>query len=384
MSTQVKQIKGIDYLYFSHYDRTAKKRRFISCGPVSDPESRQKAKQAEKAWLEGQRSDLLSNLDGIQNRLRAFDTGKRKPRKKTAREPRPPVFDALRLARNLRPEAPEIYYKSSEDMRDVPNESVHLIVTSPPYNVGKEYAGHDDDMSFGKYLDLLDRVWKECRRVLCSGGRIAVNVADTWRTPYIPLHSFITQQLLDAGMLMRGIIYWDKGTSVGASTAWGSWRSASNPTLRDVGEYILVFSKDGFKLHSRNKISTITASEFTQYTKSIWSFPTASAKRENHPAPFPDELPSRLIKLYTHLGDTVLDPFLGSGTTAKMALALGRRAVGYEIDRSYKPLIDKKVGGVSGVNIPLECFFTSGAKPQELDALYPAINARTSVTNGSA
>lgn len=375
MSTSVKQIKGIEYLYFSHYDKAGKNRKYVSCGRVTDPESQQKARDAEKAWLEEQNDDLLKSLDDIQNKLRSFDTGKKKTKKKIpTREPRRPSFDVLKLTKNLKLQVPEIHYKSSENMSKIPDESVHLVVTSPPYNVGKEYADHNDNMAFEQYLDMLDNVWHECNRVLVNGGRIAINVADTWRTPYLPLHSFITQQLLKLGMLMRGIIYWDKGTSVGTSTAWGSWRSASNPTLRDVGEYIMIFSKGDYKLHSSNKISTVSSAEFTQYTKSIWSFPTVSAKRENHPAPFPDELPSRLIKLYTYLGDTVLDPFLGSGTTAKMATTLGRKAIGYEIDKSYRPLIDKKIESVSGVNVPLDSFFTNGTKPQKLEDLYPSIN----------
>lgn len=371
MSTQVKQIKGIDYLYFSYYDRSTQKRKFISCGPASNPESQKKAKQAEMNWLEGQSNNLQTDLDVVQNRLREFDTGSRK---KTPQKVKPPNFDAQKLIKNIKQKPPEIYYKTSEYMAEVPDESVQLIITSPPYNVGKDYASHNDNMVFENYLCMLDRIWKECKRVLCKGGRIAINVADTWRTPYLPLHTFITQQLLEIKMLMRGIIYWDKGASVGTSTAWGSWRSASNPTLRDVGEYILVFSKDDFKLHSENKISTITPLEFSQYTKSIWSFPTVSAKRENHPAPFPDELPSRLIKLYSHLGDVVLDPFLGSGTTAKMAMTLGRKAIGYEIDKTYKPLIEKKINAISSVSIPLECLFTSGTKPTNLEVLYPSIN----------
>lgn len=383
MSLQVKQIKGIDYLYFSYYDRNTKKRKFVSCGPVSDPESKQKARRAEKAWLEGQGNDLLSDFEIIQDRLKMFDTGKARPSKKKTATPKPQSFDAHKLAKRLRMEIPVMHYKSSENMAEVRDDSVQLVVTSPPYNVGKGYADHNDNMAFKEYLDLLNSVWKECVRVLCKGGRIAVNIADTWRTPYIPLHSFITKQMLDLGLLMRGIIYWDKGISVGTSTAWGSWRSASNPTLRDVGEHIVIFSKDDFKLHSKNKISTITSAEFTQYTKSVWSFPTVSAKRENHPAPFPDELPARLIKLYSYLGDTVLDPFMGSGTTAKMAMVLGRKAIGYEIDESYRPLIEKKTCGISDVSIPLDSFFTNGTKPQDLETLYPSSRARTSPTNTS-
>ena len=299
------------------------------------------------------------------------------------RKPKSLGFDTLELTSKLKPILPNVYYRSSACMKEIPDGSVHLIVTSPPYNVGKKYASHDDNMDLETYLDTLDRTWHECIRVLCRGGRIAINITGTNRTPYLPLPSFITHRLQRLGMLMRGMIYWNKGASVGTSTAWGSWRSASNPTLRDVGECILVFSKDDYKLHSENKISTIAPSEFVEYTKSIWSFPTVSAKREKHPCPFPEELPSRLIKLYTHLGDTVLDPFLGSGTTAKMAMALGRKGVGYEIDKSYKPLIDRKIKDVKGVDIPIDCFFINGTKLRGLEALYPSINARTSPTKDS-
>ena len=245
----------------------------------------------------------------------------------------------------LRIYEPEIYFKSSEEMNEVQDNSVHLVVTSPPYNVGKEYGKYVDKHPLSQYLDFLNEVWRECVKKLVRGGRIAVNVADTWRQPYLPLHSYITQQLLGLGLLMRGTIYWDKGASVGVSTAWGSWRSPSNPTLRDVGEYIVIFCKDSFKLESKNKLSTITSEEFTEYTKSVWRMKTADAKKTGHPSPFPEELPYRLIQLYTYRGDTVLDPFLGSGTTCKVAKALGRRSIGYEVDESYRSIIEKRIAG---------------------------------------
>ena len=137
-----------------------------------------------------------------------------------------------------------IFNSSAERMTELPDASVHLMVTSPPYNVGKDY---DDDLSLDEYLSFLTRVWTEVRRVLVPGGRACINVANLGRKPYIPLHAFIVSDLLKLDFLMRGEIIWDKGASSSASTAWGSWRSASNPTLRDGHEYILVFSKDNFR-----------------------------------------------------------------------------------------------------------------------------------------
>lgn len=249
---------------------------------------------------------------------------------------------------------PQIFFKSSERMSEVKDGSVQLIVTSPPYNVGKNYVAYNDNRTLQDYLDYLEVVWRECKRVLCTGGRIAINVTGTWRRPYVPLHVHITEQMLGLGLLMRGVIYWDKGTSVGISTAWGSWRSGSNPTLRDVGEHILIFCKDSYKLESSNSISTISSAEFAEYSKSLWSFGAVNSRKEGHPAPFPEELPRRLIKFYTFLGDTVLDPFLGSGTTCKAAKALGRRSIGYEVNDDYRKLIEQKISSVLKVDISHE------------------------------
>jgi len=129
-------------------------------------------------------------------------------------------------------------------MTELPDCSVHLMVTSPPYNVGKEY---DEDLTLDEYLAFLQRVWKETQRVLVPGGRMCINVANLGRKPYIPLHAFIAEQAIALGFLMRGEIIWNKAASASPSTAWGSWKSAGNPTLRDVHEYILVFCKDTFK-----------------------------------------------------------------------------------------------------------------------------------------
>ncbi len=234
-----------------------------------------------------------------------------------------------------------IFCHSAERMTELPDASVHLMVTSPPYNVGKEY---DEDLSLEDYLAFLQRVWRETLRVLVPGGRMCINVANLGRKPYIPLHAFIVEQVIRLGFLMRGEIIWDKAASASPSTAWGSWKSASNPTLRDVHEYILVFCKDTFKRPNPEKrLSTITRDEFLEYNKSVWNFPAESARKVGHPAPFPVELPRRLIQLYTFSNEIVLDPFIGSGQTAIAALKSGRHYVGYEIDQKYVGLATLRI-----------------------------------------
>ena len=175
----------------------------------------------------------------------------------------------------------------SQDMSVLPDECIHLMVTSPPYNVGKDY---DKDLNIDEYRTLLREVFREVYRVLVVGGRACINVANLGRRPYIPLHSFIIEDMNELGFQMRGEIIWQKGASAGSSTAWGSWMSASNPTLRDVHEYILVFSKGSMGKGQKGE-STVSRDEFLEYTKSVWSFNAVSAKSVGHPAPFPVELP---------------------------------------------------------------------------------------------
>jgi site-specific DNA-methyltransferase (adenine-specific) len=170
-----------------------------------------------------------------------------------------------------------------------------------------------------------------------------VNVANVGRKPYIPLHAFLAQDMTELGFAMRGEIIWNKGSSAGPSTAWGSWKSASNPTLRDVHEYILVFSKGDYSRNGSSGKSTITRDDFLELTKSVWSFSAESAKRVNHPAPFPVELPRRLIELYSFEQDIVLDPFAGSGTTCVAAMQCGRRYIGYEKNGVYARRAERRI-----------------------------------------
>lgn len=233
----------------------------------------------------------------------------------------------------------QLFQSSSESMRQIPDNCVALMVTSPPYNVGKDY---DDDLDIDEYLALLRAVFTETYRVVEPGGRVAVNVANLGRKPYLPLNQYVSSLLSEIGFDLRGEIIWQKAKSAGGSCAWGSWLSAKNPTLRDIHEYIIVASKGSYARVRKGK-DTIKKEEFLDATVSIWNILPESARRVGHPAPFPVELPRRLIELYTFEGDLVLDPFLGSGTTAVAAVETHRHYVGYELDAEYIEIAERRI-----------------------------------------
>jgi len=236
----------------------------------------------------------------------------------------------------------KVHNKDSKNLDFIPDDSIHLIITSPPYNNSKEY---DEDLSLEEYLKLITDVMIEAHRILIRGGRICINIANIGRKPYIPLSTHIDQIMLKIGFLPRGQIIWDKSASAGPSTAWGSWQSASNPILRDIHEYILVYSKGEFgRKNSRsNKDDSISKDAFLENTKSIWKFPTASARKIGHPAPFPIELPKRLIELYSFENDIILDPFAGSGTTAIAAKTTNRNYIMIDINSDYCKLAKERI-----------------------------------------
>lgn len=233
-----------------------------------------------------------------------------------------------------------VFCESSEQMKGLPDNSVHLMVTSPPYNVGKEY---DKDLTLDEYREFLKQVWGEVKRILVPGGRACINIANLGRKPYIPLHAFIVEDMLGLEFLMRGEIIWNKASSGSPSTAWGSWLSAKNPVLRDIHEYILVFSKGMFSRGNLKRKSTISKEEFLEFTKSVWTFAAEPATKVGHPAPFPVELPYRLIQLYTFEGEVVLDPFIGSGQAAIAAIKTKRHYVGYDINEEYVKLAERRI-----------------------------------------
>ena len=236
----------------------------------------------------------------------------------------------------------KVHNKDSKNLDFITDDSIHLIITSPPYNNSKEY---DEDLSLEEYLKLITDVMVEAHRILIRGGRICINIANIGRKPYIPLSTYIDQIMIKIGFLPRGQIIWDKSASAGPSTAWGSWQSASNPILRDIHEYILVYSKGEFgRKNSRsNKDDSISKDAFLENTKSIWKFPTASARKVGHPAPFPIELPKRLIELYSFENDIILDPFAGSGTTAIAAKSTNRNYIMIDINSDYCKLATERI-----------------------------------------
>lgn len=220
----------------------------------------------------------------------------------------------------------------------------HLFITRRDGCIAVQGNSYDKNMPLDEYLAFLLRVWKETYRVLVPGGRMCINVANLGRKPYIPLHAFIAEQAIALSFLMRGEIIWNKAASASPSTAWGSWKSASNPTLRDVHEYILVFCKETFKRQNPAKReNTIERDEFLEYNKSVWNLSAESARKIGHPAPFPVELPRRLIQMYSFKDEIVLDPFMGSGQTAIAAIKCNRHYIGYETEEKYIALADQRI-----------------------------------------
>jgi DNA modification methylase len=254
----------------------------------------------------------------------------------------------------------------SRHMDAVADGSVALVVTSPPYFAGKQYEEELErdgiPSSYVEYLELLTDVFSDCKRALEPGGRIAVNVANLGRKPYRSLSADVIRILQDdLGLLLRGEVVWRKGVGdVGAAgnCAWGSFRKPSNPVIRDVTERVVIASKGRFdRAQSERKRQraglpskrAIDADEFMAATLDVWDLPPESAKRVQHPAPFPIALPERLILLYTYEDDLVLDPFMGSGSTLVAAAQLGRRYVGYDLDPEYVDLARDRVDAVTPV-----------------------------------
>lgn len=216
--------------------------------------------------------------------------------------------------------------------------NVDLTVTSPPYNVGKEYDKYNDIRVYTEYLEWLRRCLGAVYDATADGGRICININDTGRHPYTPLHCDVAAMLREKWLLM-GIVIWNKGHSV-QGTAWGSWKSPSSPCLRGVNEYIIVACKGDYKLKHKG-VSDITGEEFMKWTFELWDM-QPETRKNGHPAPFPVELPRRCIKLFSYVGDTVLDPFAGSGTTMAAAQELKRSSVAVELSPDYCTMVRRR------------------------------------------
>jgi len=232
--------------------------------------------------------------------------------------------------------ADKIYYNDCiELMKEIPDNHIDLIITSPPYNFGMEYDNHIDEINFDEYFEKLFAVWRECKRILKSGGRICVNVQPL-HSAYIPTHHIISNQLLKLGLLFKCEILWDKHNYNAKYTAWGSWKSPSMPYCKTTWEFIEVFCKDTQKKVGDKENIDITGDEFKKWTTIKWDImPETRMKEFEHPAMFPEEIPYRLIKLLSYKGDIVLDPFNGAGTTTLVARKLGRKYIGIDISEKY-------------------------------------------------
>ena len=252
----------------------------------------------------------------------------------------------------------KIIIGDSRELIEIENESIGLIITSPPYWHIKDY-GVPGQIGYGQnlheYLKDLYRVWKECFRVLKPGRRLCINIGDQFvrsviygRYKVIPLHAEIILQCEKIGFDYMGAIIWQKKTTMnttGGATVMGSYPYPPNGMIEIDHEFILIFKKPGKGeniSHQIKEISKLTKEEWKEYFSGHWKF--GGERQINHEAMFPEELPRRLIKMYSFVGDTVLDPFLGSGTTVKVALELKRNAIGYEINESFLKIITKKIG----------------------------------------
>jgi len=247
------------------------------------------------------------------------------------------------------------YGDCREILKGMPDEFVDLIVTSPPYNAGINYDIYNDKVSKEEYLKMIEDAGKELFRVLKDDGRLCINVGIVSKNNETEDYFFIPYELYNIyvkiGFVPREVIHWIKGKDENvfyrANTAWGSWKSASNPHLRSISEDILIFNKKCWGKQRQGE-SDLTANEFKWWTKSVW-FMTADFQthEKGHPAVFPVELPKRLIKLYSYVGDVVLDPFCGIGTVCVVSKKLHRNYIGIDISGNYCGLCRKNLDRVS-------------------------------------
>ncbi len=224
---------------------------------------------------------------------------------------------------------------SLEVLKTLPENCIDLIFTSPPYNFGLEYAQTDDAHYWDTYFEKLFAIFDECIRVLKFGGRIVINIQPLF-SDYIPSHHLISHHFINRKMIWKGEILWEKNNYNCKYTAWGSWKSPSNPYLKYTWEFLEIFSKGTLKKSGSREAVDISAEEFKKWVVAKWSIaPERQMKDYKHPAMFPEELAKRVIKLFSFQNDVVLDPFNGVGTTTYVAKMTNRRFLGIDISKEY-------------------------------------------------
>jgi len=232
---------------------------------------------------------------------------------------------------------------SFEVLKKLPDNCIDLIFTSPPYNFGLDYESNGDAQYWDNYFLKLFEIFKECIRVLKYGGRISVNIQPLF-SDYIPSHHIISNFFMSNKMIWRGEIIWEKNNYNCKYTAWGSWKSPSNPYLKYTWEFIEIFAKGTLKKEGDREKADITADEFKKWVVAKWSIaPERNMKNYNHPAMFPEELATRVIKLFSFENDIVLDPFNGAGTTSFVAKSFKRRYLGIDISKEYCKVAENRL-----------------------------------------
>lgn len=245
-----------------------------------------------------------------------------------------------------------IYNADATELAFLGDESVDLTVTSPPYNLDVSYNGYKDDVPYDAYREWVEAWARALYRVSSVGGRACINVPlDTNKGGKRAVYADYVAAFLRAGWLYQTTIVWNE-QNISRRTAWGSWRKPSAPFLTAPVEMIPVFYKQTWKRPDRGRTWAITADDFKNWSLGTWTFAGANPHRAGHPAPFPEELPRRLILLYSYHEDTVLDPFLGSGTTCRVAQRLGRTSVGVDIDAGYCDLAKASLSGAISTIAP--------------------------------
>lgn len=306
----IKLVKASKYVNFRGYDLHTKKQFDVSCGRQGILESEQKYASLEQRSIRSKMAEYRKRLAKITGAYAELDT-----------------------THTILPTGKIINKDALDTMMRIPHNSVHMAVTSPPYNVGLEYSKHTDNMTYDTYLDWLETIFRELYRILVNGGRFALNIAPTGISDFKPIHNDISERLRDMGFIMRAEIVWYK-QNIHKRTAWGSWKSPSNPHVMPSWEYVLVYTKGDMKLEGDPKDADITADEFKQFSDAFWHI-QPETKRKGHPAPFPEELIYRLIKYYTYKNNVVLDMFGGTGTTALVAHKTGRRYIHIDTSAQY-------------------------------------------------
>ncbi len=330
----IRTIKKNRYVTFRGYDPSTKKQFDISCGREGSIEAEQKYNELEQRQLREKISEYREKMTQLTLN-----------------------YNKIKLENDVALPTNKIINADVLDtMKKFPNNSIHMAITSPPYNVSLDYSEHRDNMDYEQYLGWLETVFRELYRVLVDGGRFALNIAPTGIADFKPIHHDISERLRDMGFIFRAEILWYK-QNIYKRTAWGSWKSPSNPHVMPSWEYVLVYCKDSMSLDGNKKDIDITGQEFKKFSDAYWHI-QPETKRNGHPAPFPEDLIYRLIKYYTYKDNTVLDMFGGTGTTALTAHKTKRNFIHIDTSKEYCKVAQKRI---------MEYDIKSGKKSSKLD-----------------